>query len=574
MSYRTEEVDREVVADVSFDIAAGESFGLVGESGSGKSTIALALTRYLPRTATVTADQLTVAGEQVASLGKRALRRYRSTAIGVVYQEPGLALNPTSSVGEQLAEVYRLHGSSAKASRSQTIAAMELVGLPDPARIVSRYPHELSGGQQQRVVIAMALATRPALLILDEPTTGLDSNVEADILALIDRLQADLGFATLLISHNLPLVATHCRRIGVLQNGVLVETGEAGAVIDAPQHPYAQALVAALPDLEAPRAVRAGHTGRAHEAISVVDRAAGRSDSPLVEAPLVQIRALTKRYGTKLALDGVDLTLGRGEVLGIVGESGSGKTTFGRAVAGLTTFEGSITFADASDATGATDATDAPLVSVNRTKRDVPPVQIVFQSPDASLNPRRTVRQVLSRSITLLGGDTDAVTLAESTGLPIDALDKFPHELSGGQKQRVAIARAFAGPVPLVVCDEPTSALDVSVQARILDLLAELQERTGVSYLFITHDLAVVRRIADRIAVLNHGSLVDVGATEEVFAGGRHPYTESLIGAARRLRSRGREREEHDHRVEQSPRELRAVEVEGAVEGDVEVGVV
>ncbi|MFZ4894901.1 ATP-binding cassette domain-containing protein [Plantibacter sp. Mn2098] len=499
IEYRTDEIDRAVVSGVSIDIGPGESYGLVGESGSGKSTIALALTRYLPKNATVSAAELTVAGRDITSLDKRELRDYRSGTIGFVYQEPSLALNPTSTVGSQVAEVYRVHGSSRREAAAQAVEALSLVGLPDPARIVGRYPHELSGGQQQRVVIAMALATRPSLLILDEPTTGLDSNVEADILALIDRLQAELGFATLLISHNLPLVASHCSRIGVLQRGVLVETGDAAAVIGAPEHPYAKALVGALPDLDAERAPRA---------VSTADR------------PLVRISGLTKRYGHKLALDGVDLTIGRGEVLGVVGESGSGKTTLGRAVAGLTRFEGSVTFDGDADA------------------HTAPPVQVVFQSPDASLNPRRTVRQVLTRSIALLGGDTDAATLAESTGLPRDALDKLPHELSGGQKQRVAIARAFAGPVPLVVCDEPTSALDVSVQARILDLLAELQERTGVSYLFITHDLAVVRRIADRIAVLQHGVLVDEGSTEDVFAGGRHPYTESLIGAARALRTK------------------------------------
>ncbi len=483
---------RRVVDDVDLRIHEGESFGLVGESGSGKSTTALALTRYLPSNGTIAADRLVVAGQEVLALPPAALRRYRAGTVGVVYQEPGLALNPTSSVGAQLAEVFRVAGASRSRARAAALDAVRDVDLPEPERILRRYPHELSGGQQQRVVIAMALATEPRLLILDEPTTGLDSRVEAGILDLIERLRRRHRFATLLISHNLPLVAAHCDRVAVLQGGRVVEKAEARQVLSRPSHPYTRELVAALPSLAAAPVRRA-----------------------LPSAPLLELRDITKDFGRRRALDGVSLSVRAGETVGLVGESGSGKSTLGRIAAGLTSHGGSRTLASA-----------ARL-----------PVQVVFQNPDASLNPRRTVRQVLTRSIRLLGGDTDARRLADSVGLPPHTLDKLPRELSGGQKQRVAIARAFAGPVPLVVCDEVTSALDVSVQARILDLLAELRERTGVAYLFISHDLAVVRSLADRIVVLNHGRVVEEGPADELLAAPRETYTRELVGAATALRA-------------------------------------
>jgi len=481
---------RTAVQGVDLDIAEGEAHGLVGESGSGKSTIALALTRYLPKGARVHADQLRVAGRDVLALDAPSLRRYRRDDVGVVYQEPSRALNPTASIGAQVAEAHRLRGLPRPEAREATFRSLAEVGLPDPGRLAVRYPHELSGGQQQRVMIAMALAARPRLLILDEPTTGLDSQVQAEVLALIGRLQERLGFASLLISHDLPLVAAHSDRVGVLEHGRLLETTSSGRLVADPAHEYTRRLVSAIPAFDG--AVR-----------EPVDAAT---------PPLLVATGLRKHYAGHVALDGVDLHIGRGETLGIVGESGSGKTTLGRVVAGLTAFDGDVVL----------DAPTAP-----------PPVQIVFQSPDASLNPRRTVRQTLRRAIELLHGDGTPEELVAQTGLPVDALDKLPHQLSGGQKQRVAIARAFAGRSPLIVCDEPTSALDVTVQATVIELLIELQRRTGVSYLFISHDLAVVRRISHRVAVMQHGRLVETAPASEIFGGARHPYTRSLIAAAR-----------------------------------------
>jgi peptide/nickel transport system ATP-binding protein len=525
VSYRARQATVTALHGLSLDISAGESYGLVGESGSGKSTAAMALTRYLPAGTEITAAQLSVAGAPVLGLESATLRAFRSSALAVVYQEPGLALNPTMPVGEQIAEVYRLHGTGRHAAREATLAAIERVRLSPPEQIASRYPHELSGGQQQRIVIAMALASEPQLLILDEPTTGLDSRVETEIMALIDQLRAEFGFASLLISHNLPLVAAHCQRIGVLRHGELVEEGPAAEVLLAPRHPYTQALIAALPDINAAR-----HSGP--RAVAVTDRpepppapeAAPGEAAPQAAAadgPLVTVANLTKQYHRKTALRDVSFTIGRREVLGLVGESGSGKTTLGLSVAGLTSYQGTISFA---------------VPDRRRGRKVLPRVQVVFQNADASLNPRRTVRRVLGRSIELLGGDQSVEELADRTGVTEDLLDKLPHQLSGGQKQRVAIARAFAGPVPLVICDEPTSALDVSSQARLLDLLAELQDRTGVSYLFISHDLAVVRQVSDRIGVLYDGELVELKGAEEIFTEPAHPYTRSLVDSALSLR--------------------------------------
>ena len=543
VSYRVRQRTMPAVRGLSLTIGAGESYGLVGESGSGKSTAALALTRYLPAAAEVSAAELSVAGTSLLELGTAELRAFRAAALGVVYQEPGLALNPTMPVGEQIAEVYRLHSARRHgagthqaghrtAVREATLAAIARVNLSPPEQIAGRYPHELSGGQQQRIVIAIALAGHPRLLILDEPTTGLDSRVETEIMALIDRLRTELGFASLLISHNLPLVAAHCQRIGVLRGGELVEEGPAAEVLLAPRHPYTRALIAALPDINArrdgPRASavvgdRAGSPPRedqGHPERSVVPPAAS-GQQPEQDGPLVTVSNLTKSYDRKTALRDVSFTIGRGEVLGLVGESGSGKTTLGLSLAGLTRYQGTVSF---------------HVADRHRGRTVLPRVQVVFQGADASLNPRRTVRAVLARSIELLGGTQTVEELAGRTGLADDLLDKLPYQLSGGQKQRVTIARAFAGQVPLVICDEPTSALDVSSQARLLDLLTELQERSGVSYLFISHDLAVVRQVSDRIGVLYDGELVELKAADEIFEQPGHPYTQSLVDSALTLR--------------------------------------
>ncbi len=499
VDYRTRGGTHRALDDVGLTIAPGEFYGLVGESGSGKTTAALALVRYLAANATVVGGSVTLgetdAGEtDVLALAGEDLRRYRAQRVAMVYQEPVRALNPTMRIGTQIAETFAARSDSPLPAPDgpEVVDLLAQVGFPDPHAVVRRYAHQLSGGQAQRVVIAMALATRPDLLILDEPTTGLDVQTEAAVLALIDDLRNRLDAAVLLISHNLPLVAARCDRVGVLKEGRLIEEGTAHEVFTSPRHAYTRELVEALPDIDAPKPEWVVTT-----------------DAPTV----LRATGIHKRYGDHVAVDGVDLEIRQGEVLALVGESGSGKTTMGRIVAGLTDHEG--------------------VVDLTAPADQRRPVQVVFQSPDATLNPRRTVRKILTRSIRLLRGTDTVEELIARVGLAPDLLDRRPAELSGGQKQRVAIARAFAGPSTLVVCDEPVSALDVSVQARIIALLRELQVTTGVSYLFISHDLAVVRALADRIAVMRHGQIVETGPADQIYEAAQHPYTQALLRAAR-----------------------------------------
>ncbi|MGC0363862.1 peptide/nickel transport system ATP-binding protein [Rhodococcus sp. 27YEA15] len=494
VEYTTTRGTRTAVDDLSFTIARGEAYGLVGESGSGKSTAAAALVRHLADSAVVRSGEIDLSGTDVLALEPEPLRQYRSQRVSTVYQEPGRALNPTMRVGVQIAEALAVgaRGRIPATGSPEVLDLLDRVGLPSPDLLGQRYPHQLSGGQAQRVVIAMALAVQPELLILDEPTTGLDVQVEASILGLVNELRSELDAAVLLISHNLPLVGAHCDRVGVLRNGVLVEEGVAGEVLTRPRHEYTRTLVEALPDIDAPK-----------------PQWLVREDSPVV----VSVRGLRKTYGNAVAVAGVDLDIRQGEVVAVVGESGSGKTTLGRAIAGLTDHHG--------------------VVDVFAPSSHRHPVQVVFQSPDATLNPRRSARRILARAIRLLGGESTVEELADRVGLEPELLDRLPGELSGGQKQRVAIARAFAGPSSLVVCDEPVSALDVSVQARILALLRELQVTSGVSYLFISHDLAVVRALADRVVVMRSGVVLESGPADQIYANPQHPYTRTLIEAAR-----------------------------------------
>ncbi|NYD24851.1 ATP-binding cassette domain-containing protein [Kineococcus aurantiacus] len=506
---------RHLVDGLDLDLAPGGAHGLVGASGSGKTTAALALAGHLPPGAEASATRFQVAGHDVLALRGERLRAFRAGTLGVVHQDPARALNPTAPVGPQVAEVFRLHGQDRAAARAGVLAGFERVGLPDPPALARRFPHELSGGQQQRVVIAMALAARPRLLLLDEPTTALDARVAAGVMRLLEDLRAEHGFATLLISHDLHLVAAHSRQVTVLAQGEVVETGPAGRVLAAPSHPVTRALVAALPDVRASLGAPGPTTAAPRPAAGPPASTPPETDPPATDPPAVpvlRLRSVGAAHAGRPVLHDVCLEVAAGEVVALVGESGSGKSTLGRVVAGLHPATGTV---------------EAPRG-----------VQVVFQNPDASLNPRRRVRQVLRRATELLGGEESPEALAARVGLPPDLLDRLPGQLSGGQKQRVAIARAFAGPVPLVVCDEPTSALDVSVQAQVLDLLAELRERTGAAYLFISHDLAVVRRLADRVAVLDAGRLVEVAATERLFSDPQHPVTRDLLGAAFALHRR------------------------------------
>jgi peptide/nickel transport system ATP-binding protein len=581
VSYRRAGEWAPALAGVSLQVAGGEAYGLVGESGSGKSTLALSLMRYLPRNGRIDAGAIRVEGHDLLGLDDRELRRWRGTRLAIVYQDPVSALNPALRVGDQIAEVYRFHrGIRRPEALGLARDALARVAMPDPGDILRRYPHELSGGQQQRVVIAMALAPDPRLLILDEPTTGLDATVEAAILDLLAALRREIDAAILLISHNLGLVARMCDRIGVLYAGRVVEEGPAPEVLHLPRHPYTMGLLRSLPrfggtrervPLEpipgtppflgdmlpgcyfAPRCALARDECRVREPELLPVAPARRSrcyfwdevpqmpHGPAGVTPrrasapgetVLAVEGLRKSYRGRrsriVAVDGVSLAVRKGETLGLVGESGSGKTTLARCLVGLTEPDAGILTVGGKP---------SPWRGSNRDRSILHAMQMIFQNPDTTLNPSWTVRGILRRAVRVLLGlrgsprDRRVTDLARRVRLEPRFLDLHPVQLSGGQRQRTAIARAFAGRPVLTVCDEPVSALDVSVQAAILALLADLQTSEGVSYIFISHDLTVVRYLADRIGVMYLAQLVEVGRTEDVFAGPHHPYTEALLSA-------------------------------------------
>jgi peptide/nickel transport system ATP-binding protein len=569
--YRVRGVDRPVLRGVSLTIERGQSYGLVGESGCGKSTAALALVRYLPRNGRVVGGKVAVAGENVLALGGRDLRRYRARTVSMVYQNPDSALNPGLRAGTQLAEAFTVLGASRAEAGERAREALARVQIADPSSVMGRYPHQLSGGMQQRVVIAMALAKDPSLLILDEPTTGLDATVEAEVLDLVARLQAELHTTVLFISHNLGVISKMCDRVGVLYAGRLVEEGPVGTVLQDPRHPYTVGLLRCIPRggvrkdhgrldtipgflpslgtrlegcvfadrcaladdrcrAEEPPVTEAapGHVARCfHQdlAPALPREEAAELELPAIDrgqTPLVQFEDIGKVFtqqGHKVhALAGVSAAIWPGETLGLVGESGSGKTTLGRTLLGIV-----------GPTSGRVELEGRELAPrfQKRSHSDLRVLQIVFQNPDSALNRRHSVRRILVRALTKLAGvssgeaERRAAELADRVRLSERTLTQKPVQLSGGLKQRVAIARAFAGDPKLVVCDEPTSALDVSVQAAILNLLVELQAERGVSYLFISHDLGVVRYISDRIAVLYLGRLMQLSAVPTIDGGGR-----------------------------------------------------
>jgi peptide/nickel transport system ATP-binding protein len=577
--YRVRGQDRLALRDVSFSIGRGESYGLVGESGSGKSTAALALVRYLPSNGRVSAGTISINGLDPLSMGKRALRQLRARTVSMVYQEPGRALNPSIRVGRQIAEVFEVAGASSESAMESAEDMLRKVQISDPGRVMRRYPHELSGGMAQRAVIAMALAASPSLLILDEPTTALDATVEAEVLDLVAALRQEFDTSVLFISHNLAVIAKMCDRVGVLYAGELVEEGPARQVFDDPRHPYTVGLLRCIPRrgqrkdrdrldtipgflptpghsltgcvfaprcglardrcrAEAPPFFDVGDLQRArcfyYEQAPELPRATPSSVPASATdgtgGPIVAVEKLSKTFpGGVQALAGVDLAVLRGETLGLVGESGSGKTTLARVLLGLTV----------PDRDSVVTLEGKPLnPDARRRPREIlRALQIVFQNPDSALNRRHSVRSLISRPLTRLAGLSGTALrdrLAEliaSVRLEDRHLALRPGQLSGGLKQRVAIARAF-GPRPdVVVCDEPTSALDVSVQAAILNLLADLQQQEHATYLFISHDLGLVRYLSDRIVVLYLGRVMEVGPAETVFAGPHHPYTEALFSA-------------------------------------------
>jgi peptide/nickel transport system ATP-binding protein len=594
--YRTLGGEVEALTSVSLFARKGATLALVGESGSGKSTIALAAMGLLPAEAQVASGRILIGDDDILKLKPAALRRLRGTRVSLVFQDPFAVLNPSLPIGEQVGEALVHHRGLSKAQAfARAVALLDEVGIVDPAAVARRYPHELSGGMRQRALIAGALAAEPELLILDEPTTALDVTIEAQILSLLETLRATRGLTMLFITHNLGVVKRIADEVAVLYAGQVVEHGPTFEVLRSPMHPYTKGLLAAIPRLGARRKHLAAIPGRLPDLrdppagcrfqarcpfatpdsaspqalLDLGDRwvrcssaprlreATWPDDPPAVEQanaahergqPLVEAEGLSKSFGRRSglsrwlnpsrgqaetqAVSNVSLSIAAGEVLGLVGESGSGKTTLGRTLLRLIEpTAGTIRIA------GET-VTGKPQRALKPMRRAA---QIVFQNPDSSLNPRKTVRELLGRPIARFG-------LASGTEIParVDALldlvrlprhyaERYPHQMSGGEKQRIGIARALATNPKFIVCDEPVSALDVSVQAAIVNLLADLRDRLSVAYLFISHDISVVAHLADRVAVMHRGEIVEVGATATIMENPQHPYTRRLLDAVPRL---------------------------------------
>ena len=583
---------------LSLSIRRGETFALVGESGCGKSMTALALMRLLPENGSVSDGRIEIEGHDVLALPESSMRAVRGGRIGMIFQEPATSLNPVMRVGEQIVEAIESHTDlRGEAARAKAIEWLERVGIPEPERRIDEYPFRLSGGQKQRVMIAMTLACEPDFLIADEPTTALDVTIQAQILDLLKQLQREQGMGLLLITHDLAVVSGMAQQVALMYAGQIVEVASAAEFFAAPKHPYARALLRALPDTAkrggalaaiggtvpalwqefsgcrfAPRCERVmdacHHTlpemGRCGASSvrcllyrdGAVPAALADSAEPLryaaprAEPPaqaLLEVRDLSVRFpirkgllqrvsGAFTAVGGVSFDIPAGRTLALVGESGCGKTTTGKAIVqllrqqavigGQALFEGQDLFALEGEA----------LRSARRA------VQIVFQDPFGSLDPRMRVFDILEEGLIALRPEMDATArrarlhaLVDQVGLRRDALDRYPHEFSGGQRQRIAIARALAVSPRLIVCDEPTSALDVSVQAQILNLLRELQRDTGVSYLFITHNIGVVEYIADQVAVMQRGLIEELGSVERVLGEPQTDYTRTLLAAVPRI---------------------------------------
>jgi peptide/nickel transport system ATP-binding protein len=579
LAYQVRGIPRTVLRGVTFQVRPGEAFGLVGESGCGKSTTAYAALRYLPDNAVVQGGRVLAQGNDILQMSRSELREFRTNQASMVYQDPVQALNPTMRIGRQVAECFTVLGQSKDAAKHSALEALRRVQIAAPASVMDRFPHQLSGGMLQRVVIAMALASDPQLLVLDEPTTGLDATVEAEVLDLVRDLREETGAAILLIAHNLGVIRSMCDRVGVMYAGRIVEEGGAQEVFEDPQHPYTRGLLSAIPRQGLRKTDRAlftiagslpgigadlptcvyvercpladetcrtvvppvvavgdGRWSRCHHVerlAEIEDPEAVITDYQITSGSVIELSGVSKTFrqrGSDVpALVSVDLGFHEGETLGLVGESGSGKSTLAKTMLGI----------HAPDAGGTISLRGRVMKAKasDRIEESIRAISMVFQNPDSALNRAWTVRRILRRTVTKLtpirGAEADerVENLAEAMRLSPRHLDMRPRQLSGGLKQRVAIARAFAGDPEVVVCDEPTSALDVSVQAAILNLLASLQNDERTSYLFISHDIGVVRYLADRIAVMYLGRIMEIGTTDVMFNEVNHPYTEALLSA-------------------------------------------
>ena len=518
VNFRTEKGKSAAVQEVSFEIARGETLALVGESGSGKSVSALSILQLLPYPAAThtRGSSIVFKGQELMGAPARALRKVRGDEISMIFQEPMTSLNPLHSVEKQVNETLILHkGLTQEQARLRTLELLHMVGIKEPERRLSAYPHELSGGQRQRVMIAMALANEPDLLIADEPTTALDVTIQAQILKLLKELQQRFGMAMLLITHDLAIVRKMADRVCVMTQGRIVEQGRTAEVFDAPSHDYTRRLLAAEPSGDPLRA--------APDAPVVMD-----GDDIKVHFP-IKAGVLKRTVDHVRAVDGISVRVREGHTVGVVGESGSGKTTLGLALLRLISSQGAITFHDR----GIQGLRSGALRPLRRE------MQVVFQDPFGSLSPRLSVGQIVEEGLKVHGLGANAaereakiVDALIEVGLDPESRHRYPHEFSGGQRQRIAIARAMVLKPRFVVLDEPTSALDMSVQAQIVDLLRDLQARHKLAYLFISHDLKVVRALASEVIVMQAGKVVEQGDAEQIFDRPAQPYTQALMKAA------------------------------------------
>jgi len=505
-----------VVKGVSFHIGKGETVALVGESGSGKTVSALSVLRLLPNSASHPTGEILFEGRDILKLSEKDMRNIRGDGISIIFQEPMTTLNPLHTIEKQVGEIIKLHrGLSDAETRARVIDLLLKVGIRDPEKRLADYPHQLSGGQRQRVMIAIALANEPDLLIADEPTTALDVTIQAQILELLKKLQQEMGMAMLLITHDLGIVRRMAERVYVMQNGEIVEDGDTAQVFEAPRHPYTRHLLAAEPKGEPPAANP--------DAPVVVE-----TDDLKVWFPIK--RGLLQRTVDYVkAVDGLSMKLRAGETLGVVGESGSGKTTLGLAILRLISSKGPIAYIGQR-----IDSFNSAQMRPLRKE-----MQIVFQDPYGSLSPRLTVGQIIEEGLLIQAPQMDederrrrVGQALKEVGLDPAAQDRYPHEFSGGQRQRIAIARAMVLEPKFVMLDEPTSALDMSVQAQIVDLLRDLQKKRGLAYLFISHDLRVVRALSNYVIVMRNGKVVEEGTSAEIFAHPKQDYTRALLAAA------------------------------------------
>jgi peptide/nickel transport system ATP-binding protein len=511
-----------VVDNISFDIRAGETFALVGESGSGKSITALSVLRLLPNAASMNAAKIDLQGDDLLNIPEIEFCKLRGRRIGLIFQDPMSSLNPVMSIGEQVAEVLNIHFQLSKdAVRQRVLELLQQVEIPNPERRINEYPHQLSGGQRQRVMIAIALAGKPDLLIADEPTTALDVTIQAQILDLLKNLQKQTGMALWLISHDLALVSNIADRIAVMQNGKIVETANTSEFFQQAKHPYSLKLLAALPKMES----CLGKPSQSNPALLSVENFK-------VYYPIK--KGIFKRVvGYIKAVDGVDFELRSGTTLALVGESGCGKTSLGKGLLNLIPSEaGRVLF----------NGVDLTQLTGEDLRRNRAEIQIIFQDPFAAMNPRMLVGDIIAEGISALHPNVTreekqhrVATLLSQVDLPVESALRYPHEFSGGQRQRICIARALAVQPKLIICDEPTSALDVSVQAQIIELLKNLQQQQGLSYLLITHNLGVVAEMADQVAVMYQGKIVEHGAVEQVLYKPQNAYIQALLNAVPKL---------------------------------------